>query len=90
METVRNKLRDIKSSIVGTIEEKKLINAQIEAIRNAKRAMEDQVKAARASVSSPTAREIHCANNGSLCRGPLPDSMSPSSLLIVISLRCSC
>ena len=51
METVRNKLRDIKSSIVGTIEEKKLINAQIEAIRNAKRAMEDQVKAARASVS---------------------------------------
>jgi len=52
MELVRSKLRDIKSSIVASIEEKKKINAEIEAVRSVKRTMDDQVKAARMSVSA--------------------------------------
>jgi len=87
METVRNKLKDIKSSIVGTIEEKKLIHAQIEAIRNVKRAAEDQIKNARAVVSGTPFSHCpsHCFRHDSFPRRP-PRNDEPPLLpgLIVV------
>jgi len=52
MEVVRNKLREIKSKIVATIDEKKMINADIEAVRDQKRGIEERVRSAKSAVGN--------------------------------------
>jgi len=50
MEVVRGKIREVKSRIVATIEEKKKISAMIEAARAQKKATDEKLKAAKQSV----------------------------------------
>jgi archaellum component FlaC len=52
MERARAVIRDIKSRLVATIEEKKKITATIEQLRSSERAVKEQLKAAQSSVGS--------------------------------------